>query len=85
MKIFGIVGTLMAVAIIGFMAALYFNTVTSPVTSAPAVITPYGTVGGSSSTSNVIDTARGLVSMDRERQHEMQNMLNRIGGANITP
>ena len=85
MRVFAIAGTLITVAIIGFTAAMYFKAVSAPVTSIPETQTPYGAVGGSSNQTNVIDTAREIASMDRERQRDMQDMLDRIGGANTTP
>ena len=85
MRVFLIVGTLITVVIIGLMAAMYFNAATAPVTAIPETQTPYGTLGGSSNPANVIDTTRRIASMDRERQHDMQNMLDRIGGANTSP
>ena len=85
MRIFSIVGVLITTVIIGLMAAMYFKTVTSPVTSIPEAASPYGTAGGSPNPSNVIDAAREITSMDRERQQDIQNMLNRIEGANTTP
>jgi len=85
LRIFSIMGILITVAIIGVMMAAYFKTITSPVTSMPEVNTPYGTVGGPSNQVNLVDTAREIASMDRERQQDMQNMLNRIEGANTTP
>ena len=85
MRVFAIVGALITVVIIGFMAATYFRTATAPVTAIPETQTPYGTIGGSSNQTNAVDTARGIASMDRERQRDMQNMLDRIGGADTTP
>ena len=85
LKIFAIAGTLITVVIIGLMAAMYFKTATAPVTGIPETQTPYGTIGGSSNPANVIDTAREIASMDRERQRDMQNMMNRIGGLDTTP
>ena len=85
LRVFAIVGTLITVAIIGFMAAMYIKAATAPVTSIPETQTPYGTVGGASNPSNVIDTARGIASIDRLRQQDMQNMINRIGGSDTTP
>ena len=85
MKIFAIAGTLITVVIIGFLAATYFQTISTPVTSIPETQTPYGITGSPSSQTNVIDTAREIASMDRERQREMQNIIDRIEGANTTP
>ena len=79
MRVLAIAGTLITVVIIGFMTVMYLNAATAPVTSIPEVQTPYGTVGGASNPANVIDTARGIASMDRVRQQEMQNMMDRIG------
>ena len=85
MRIFSIVGVLITTVIIGLMAAMYFKTATSPVTSIPEAPAPYETAGSSPNPANVIDTAREIASMDLERQQDMQNMLNRMGGANTTP
>jgi hypothetical protein len=80
-----IIGTLITVAIIGIMAAMYLNAATAPVTNMPEVQTPYGTVGGSNNPANAIDTARGIASMDKARQQDMQDMLNKIDGVNTNP
>ncbi|MDR3279228.1 MAG: hypothetical protein LBT23_01840 [Synergistaceae bacterium] len=78
MRIFTIIGTLITVVIIGFMAAMYLNTATAPVTNVPRVETPYGTIG-QDAPGNAIDTARSIVSVDRNRQQDMQNRLDRLG------
>jgi hypothetical protein len=85
LRIFAIVGTLITVVIIAVMAVMYLNAATAPMTNVPEVKTPYGTVGGQSNPANVIDTARGIASMDRERQQDMQNIMNRIDGAGASP
>ena len=85
MRVFAVVGTLITVVIIGFMAVMYLNAATAPVTAIPETKTPYGTVGGSSNPANVIDTTRKIASMDHARQQDMKNMLDKIGGANTSP
>jgi len=85
LKVFAIVGILITVVIIGFMAAMYLNSAVAPVTVVPEVETPYGTVGGGSNPANAIDLARGIASMDRERQQEMQKIVDNLGGANANP
>ena len=85
LRVFAIAGTLITVVIIGFMVVMYLNAATAPVTGIPEAQTPYGTVGGSSNPTNVVDTTRSIASMDHARQQDMENMLDKIGGANAAP
>ena len=85
MRVFAIVGILITVVIVGFVAAKYLNAVTAPTTAVPDVQTPYGVVGGTLNPTNVIDTTLGIASMDHERQREMLNMMDNIGGVNSAP
>jgi hypothetical protein len=78
LRIFAIVGTLVTVLIIGFMAAMYLRASTAPMTSVPRVETPYGSVGGETNPMNAVETARNLVSIDKARQNDMQNQMNRM-------
>jgi hypothetical protein len=78
LRIFTIIGTLVAVLAIGFMAAIYFRAATAPMTSIPPTETPYGNIGGDTNPMNAIDTARNLVSIDNARQHDMQNQMDRM-------
>ena len=78
MRVFAILGTLVTVLIIGFMAAMYLRASTVPLTGVPQVETPYGSVGGATNPMNAVDTARKLVSLDNARQNDMQNQMDRM-------
>jgi hypothetical protein len=78
LRIFAIVGTLVTVLIIGFMAAMYFRASTAPISSVPSVETPYGNIGGETNQMNAVDTARNIVSIDNARQNDLQNQMDRM-------
>jgi hypothetical protein len=77
LKVIAIVGTLITVVIIGFAAAMYLNAATAPVITA----LPAGEGGGSADPQNAIDAARSIVSMDKDRQRDMQDIMDKIDGA----
>ncbi|MDR1509593.1 MAG: hypothetical protein LBS53_08145 [Synergistaceae bacterium] len=81
MRIFAIIGTIVTVLIIGFMAAMYISASTAPMTVVPSVETPYGSAGGETNQMNAVDTARSLVSLDKARQRDMQNQMDRMDHA----
>jgi hypothetical protein len=80
LRTFTIVGLLATVAIIAVLTAVNMNAMTAPATNIPSVETPYGNIGGGGAGS-VVDTARDIASMDRERVREMQDIINRTDGA----
>ena len=79
MKAITIIGTLITVVVIGFVAAMYLNAATVPVINAPSV----RDAGGSANPQNAVDLARDIVSMDKDRQREMQNIMDKIDGAGM--
>jgi hypothetical protein len=81
MKIIMIIGTLITVVIIAFATVMYLNAATAPITNMPQIDTPYGNVGGAANPQNAIDLARSVVSMDKNRQQDMQNIMDQIDGA----
>jgi len=81
LRTFAIVGTLITVVIIGILTVIYLTAATAPMANMPEVRTPYGNIGGTANPGNVIDTTREIASMDKNRTQEMQNMLNKIDGA----
>jgi hypothetical protein len=85
LRVFALAGTLITAAIIAVLAVMYLNAATAPATNMPRVETPYGTVGGTENPGNIIDTARGIASMDKNRTQEMQNMLDGTSGAGTGP
>jgi hypothetical protein len=77
LKVFAIIGTLITVVIIGFAAAMYLNEATAPVVNMPRA------ADGDSSANpqNAVDAARSIVSMDKKRQMDMQDIMDKIDGA----
>ena len=80
MKVIVIIGTLITVILIGLAAAMYLNAATAPVITVPSVVTPYGETAGPENPQNAIDAARSVVSMDKERQRDMQDIMDKIDG-----
>jgi hypothetical protein len=78
LRIFAIVGTLVTVSIIAFTAAMYLRATTAPMTGVPQVETPYGSAGGETNPMNAVDAARNLVSLDKARQDDMRNQMDRM-------
>jgi hypothetical protein len=78
LKAITIIGTLITVVVIGFVAAMYLNAAT-----APAVKPSVRDAGGSANPQNAVDLARDIVSMDKDRQREMQNIMDKIDGAGM--
>jgi hypothetical protein len=76
LKVIAIIGTLVTVVIIGFAAAMYLNAATVPVISMPSV----GDGSGSANPQNAIDAARSIVSVDKDRQRGMQDIMDKIDG-----
>ena len=76
MKAITIIGTLITVVIIGFAAAMYLNAATAPVIEVPSM----GSPDGSANPQNAVDAARSIVSMDKERQRGMQDIMDKIDG-----
>jgi hypothetical protein len=85
LRVFTIAGTLITVVIIALLAVMYLNAATAPVTDIPRVETPYGAVGGTENPGNIIDTARGIASMDKNRTQDLQNMMDGTSGAGTNP
>ncbi|MDR1578792.1 MAG: hypothetical protein LBS35_00410 [Synergistaceae bacterium] len=77
MKAITIIGTLVTVVIISFAAVMYLNAATAPVINMP----PAGDSGGSANPRNAVDAARSVVSMDKDRQRDMQDILDKMVGA----
>jgi hypothetical protein len=78
LKAITIIGTLITVIVIGYVAVTYLNAATAPVINVPSVNAPYG--DGSENPQNAIDAARSIVSMDKDRQRDMQNIMDKIDG-----
>jgi hypothetical protein len=76
LKVIAIIGTLITVVIIGFAAAMYLNAATAPVVNLPSATDG----GGSPNPQNAIDAARSIVSMDKNRQRDMQDIMDKIDG-----
>ncbi|MDR1965159.1 MAG: hypothetical protein LBQ36_00495 [Synergistaceae bacterium] len=91
MRVFAIVGLLVTVAIIGFLAAAFLSQATRPMTAIPADVLPAGKsadsdIGGASPRQgNAIDAARAVASVDRARQQEAQELMNRMDGITGNP
>jgi hypothetical protein len=74
LKTITIIGTLITLAIIGFVAAMYLNAATAPVITLPSA------GDGPANPQNAVDAARSVVSMDKDRQRDMQDIMNKIDG-----
>jgi hypothetical protein len=85
LRVFTIAGTLVTVVIIAILAVMYLNAATAPATNIPRVETPYGAVGGAENQGSVIDAAREIASMDKNRTQDLQNMLDGTSGAGTNP
>jgi hypothetical protein len=77
LKVITIIGTLITVIVIGFAAAVYLNAATAPVTIA---LPEGGAAGSSANPQNAIGAARSIVSMDKSRQQDMQNIMDKMDG-----
>jgi hypothetical protein len=70
MRIFSIVGLLISLLIVGWLSASYLATVTGTGSQAPG-----GDANGISVTVSPVDRAREIVSIDQERQKQMEEFL----------
>jgi hypothetical protein len=57
---------------------MYLKASTAPMAGVPQAETPYGSVGGETNPMNAVDTARNLVSLDKARQSDMQDQMDRM-------
>lgn len=77
MRIFSIIGLLITVLIIGWLASTYLSVATRPVSVPDSMDSPSG--GGSgTSVQSVVDRARIVVSIDNERQRQLQDQIDGI-------
>jgi hypothetical protein len=70
MRVFSIIGLLLSLLIVGWLSASYLATATGPVAPAPG-----DDSSGVSVTAGPIDRAREIVSIDQERQKQMEDFL----------
>jgi hypothetical protein len=81
LKAITIIGTLITVLVIGFAAAMYLRAATAPVTNAPSMSVPYEDGGGSVNRQNAVGAARSVASMDKDRQRDIRDIMDKIDGA----
>ncbi|MDR1020237.1 MAG: hypothetical protein LBL73_05720 [Synergistaceae bacterium] len=70
MRVFSIVGLLISLLIVGWLSASYLTTVTGAASPAPG-----DDANGMSVTVSPVDRAREIVSIDQERQKQMEEFL----------
>jgi TolA-binding protein len=83
LRIFSIIGLLITVLIIGWLASTYLSVATRPISVPDSMDSPSG--GSETTVQSVVDRARVVVSIDNERQRQLQDQFDALNGRIIEP